>query len=329
MIRVRNLVFVSILLAFVLFGTVAAACDAALLVIDVQEHSLSWGVWSTSTGETLLDAVVRVLPLARSAGIPVIYVQGFSILDFEEVDEAELGFPAAVAPREGNGVFPKYSADAFTTLEFAAYMEDQRLRRLLLCGLASTGCVSSTLFSAIDKGYEVAAIADAHSNGPPNPMTGAASWPAANVNAYLDPSGSHGPANSRDRLGSVRLPARRRSEPVAQATRALWSRARPRGRALSGEERIRFECLFPQAVPLPSGLLDRPGGRRDWTDERLVRRIRTGGIRWSTRRHSPSRRWPSRSWLPRGCLRGARGEKLPARARRGRELGRLHGPREP
>jgi len=180
----RRFALLSVVLIGVLSLTTHAACDTALLVIDVQEHFLSWGSWSTSAGEDLLDAVVRVLSLARSAGIPVIYIQDFSILEFEEVDVAELGFPAAIAPREGERVFPKYSGDAFTTPEFAAYVDAQGFRRLLVCGLASAGCVSSTLFSAVDKGYEVTAVADAHSNGPPNSVTGAASWPAANVNDY-------------------------------------------------------------------------------------------------------------------------------------------------
>jgi len=183
MLRLRGLVVLLVLLAWSACAA-HATCDTALLVIDVQEHFLSWGAWNTSAGEDLLDAVVRALSLARSAGMAVIYIQDFSILDFEDVDEAELGFPAAIAPREGDRVFPKYAADAFTNLEFAAHLEEQGLQRLLLCGLASAGCVSAAVFSAIDKGYEVTAIADAHSNGPPNPMTGAASWPAANVNEY-------------------------------------------------------------------------------------------------------------------------------------------------
>jgi len=147
----RRFALLSVVLIGVLSLTTHAACDTALLVIDVQEHFLSWGSWSTSAGEDLLDAVVRVLSLAL--------------------------------PRRDR-VFPKYSGDAFTTPEFAAYVDAQGFRRLLVCGLASAGCVSSTLFSAVDKGYEVTAVADAHSNGPPNSVTGAASWPAANVNDY-------------------------------------------------------------------------------------------------------------------------------------------------
>jgi len=182
--RSRRFALLLALLALAVPATVHASCSTALLIIDVQELFLTWGNWDTSTGGDLLAAVANVLALARSAGVPVIYIQDFSILDVEAVDEGLLGFPAAIGPREGDLVFPKGQADAFTTPEFEAYLEEQGIDRLVLCGLASSGCVSSTLFSAIEKGFDVTVVADAHSNGPPDPTTGAPRWPAAEANRY-------------------------------------------------------------------------------------------------------------------------------------------------
>ena len=182
--RSRRFALLLALLALAVPATVHASCSTALLIIDVQELFLTWGDWETSTGGDLLAAVVNALTLARSAGVPVIYIQDFSILDVEAVDEGLLGFPAAIAPREGDPVFPKDQADAFTTPEFGEYLEEQGIRRLLLCGLASGGCVQATLFSAITKGYDATVVANAHSNGPPDPVTGAPRWPAVEANRY-------------------------------------------------------------------------------------------------------------------------------------------------
>ncbi len=56
-------------------------------------------------------------------------------------------------------------ADAFTTVEFAEYLNVQGIERLLFCGLASGGCAQATLYSAITRGYDATVVADAHSNG--------------------------------------------------------------------------------------------------------------------------------------------------------------------
>jgi len=165
MVRARHLILVSVSLAFALSGAATAACDAALLMIDVQDLFLSWGEWSTSSGEGIVAAVSRVLGLARSAGVPVIYVQDFSIPQADSLYAGQLEFPAAIAPREGEPVFAKSSGDAFTTPEFGEYLEACGIERLIFCGIASSGCVQATLFSAITKGYDAIVVADAHSNG--------------------------------------------------------------------------------------------------------------------------------------------------------------------
>jgi len=161
----KRLAVLSILLVLAVAATARATCDVALLMIDVQELFLSWGDWNTSTDESIVAAVARVLALARSAGVPIIYIQDFSIPQADTLYAGQLGFPAAIAPHEGEPVFPKHFGDAFTTPEFKEYLEEQGIRRLLLCGLASGGCVQATLFSAITKGYDATVVADAHSNG--------------------------------------------------------------------------------------------------------------------------------------------------------------------
>jgi len=161
----RRFVLVAVVLAGVLSLAAHAACDTALLVIDVQELFLTFGEWPTSSGEGIVAAVARVLSLARSAGVPVIYIQDFSIPQADTLYEGQLGFPAAISPQRGEPVFAKFFGDAFTTAEFAEYMQEQGIERVFFCGIASGGCVQATLFSAITKGYDTAVVADAHSNG--------------------------------------------------------------------------------------------------------------------------------------------------------------------
>jgi len=185
--RFHRLAVLSILLVLAVSAAGHAACDTALLMIDVQELFLTMGDWDTSTDESIVAAVARVLALARSAGIPVIYIQDFSIPQADTLYAGQLGFPAAIAPREGEPTFAKYFGDAFTTLEFGEYLKEQGVERLLFCGIASGGCVQATLFSAITKGYESTVIADAHSNGSGDAgasLVGFSHQSAAKLNRY-------------------------------------------------------------------------------------------------------------------------------------------------
>jgi len=166
-VRLRGLVVLSILVAW--SGLVGyGACGTALLVIDVQELFLDRHPWVTSEGEAVVDAIVRALALARSANIPVIYIQDFSTPNWEEFFADELGFPAAIAPHEGDAVIEKTAPSAFRDAALADLLGALGVEHLLFTGIASDGCVEATLFAAIALGYEVTVIADVH-----------ASWKAA------------------------------------------------------------------------------------------------------------------------------------------------------
>ena len=156
--------FILLVLAF---STLAyGSCDAALLVIDVQKTFLAGVEWNTVDGVDIVDAVAEVLASAREAGVPVIYIKDHTVLLFESVAEPMLEFADAIAPLEGDPVFIKTSPNAFFARAFTEYVAEREFTRLIFCGLASEGCVASTLLFAIDRRYEVTVVADAHSNGP-------------------------------------------------------------------------------------------------------------------------------------------------------------------
>ena len=161
--RLRGFVVLLVLVAW--SGLVAyGACNAALLVIDVQELFLDRHPWITSEGEEVVDAIVRVLSLARNANVPAIYVQDFSTPNWEEFFADELGFPAGIAPREGDAVIEKTAPSAFRDAALADHLDALGVEHLLFSGIASDGCVEATLFAAIALGYEVTVIADAHAS---------------------------------------------------------------------------------------------------------------------------------------------------------------------
>lgn len=162
----------AILCCLVLFvglaGTAAETCDTALLVIDVQNMFLDWHPWVTAADKEIVPALEELLVLARSANIPVIHIRDLS-LDPEEVNEQAMAIVPELAPEEGENVFVKLSGSAFSNPDLAEYLDASGIRRLLISGIASDGCVQATIFGAYRASYDVFIVTDAHAHSDGTP----------------------------------------------------------------------------------------------------------------------------------------------------------------
>lgn len=125
--------------------------DTALLVIDLQPALL--------TGAHDLDACLsRVAGLAdraRSAGAPVVYLR-------QRLD-APADVHPAVAPRPGDVVLDKNSADGFLDSGLGDVLAETGVRRVAVTGYATEYCVDSTSRSALSHGYDLVLVSDGHS----------------------------------------------------------------------------------------------------------------------------------------------------------------------
>lgn len=146
---------------------VARACDAALLVIDVQELYLTWQPWQTATDESIVVGVARAIDLARENGIPVIYIQ--ECYPYPDPGEGvtlrpELAIVDEISPKTGEPVFRKSRQSAFTNPALEEYLRSHGIQRLLACGIASSACVFGTVNAAVALGFDVTLVGDAHSD---------------------------------------------------------------------------------------------------------------------------------------------------------------------
>ena len=166
----------------------------ALLVIDMQRDFLDPRGYAAKAGlniaplQGVIPAVWRVLDAARAAGLMIVHTREGHLPDLSDCPPvklarsrnagAEIGstgplgrllirgesghdFIDELRPAAGETVIdkPGYSAFARTDL-------DQRLRvrdidTLLLCGITTEVCVSSTLRDAVDRGYRCITVGDA------------------------------------------------------------------------------------------------------------------------------------------------------------------------
>ena len=124
-----------------------------LLVIDVQKGITDSRIYDY---EGFLARLQQLIRTARDHQVEVIYFQhddgpgtGFSVGDeiFEIADE--------VAPAPGEKVFIKTICSCFGNREFAAYMEQQEEKSLMIVGLQTNYCIDATVKSAFERGFRV------------------------------------------------------------------------------------------------------------------------------------------------------------------------------
>jgi len=140
----------------------------ALLVMDMQVGIVTR---YAQTGD-FLTHVNTAITSARAASIPVIYVAVAFRPGYPEVSPRNKSFSAikqqqsslsatmttteihpSIAPQPTDIVVTKRRVSAFSGSDLEVVLRAQDIRHLVLCGIATSGVVLSTLREAADKDY--------------------------------------------------------------------------------------------------------------------------------------------------------------------------------
>ena len=137
--------------------------DTALLVIDVQKGMFLEDE-SVYDGENLLSKISTLITKARTAGVPVIYVQ-HNGPDGDSLKKGSEGWPIhpAIAPAEGEPVVEKWTPDSFHETKLQQELESRGIKNLVVAGIQTECCVDTTCRRAMTMGYKTTLVKDAHS----------------------------------------------------------------------------------------------------------------------------------------------------------------------
>lgn len=163
----------------------------ALLVVDVTVNFCgdrpepileSVRRWRNSCGEAAWEAVPalqRLLETARAAGVPVIYSAGLDTPPGpvysgrwadknsrrnEDTTKAKAGgneIIEPIAPQAGDIVIRKTKPSAFHGTPLLDYLVELNVDTLVCCGVATSGCVRSTVLDAFSHNFRVAVVEEA------------------------------------------------------------------------------------------------------------------------------------------------------------------------
>jgi nicotinamidase-related amidase len=149
----------------------------ALLAMDCQTGIVS--IYAKPK-EEFLERTAAALRAARSVGMPVILVQVGFRTGLPEVSSRNKLFTAlklspqhqklfegpagaidpGLAPEATDIVVTKHRVSAFTGTDLAVILRAKEIETLVLCGIATSGVVLSTLLDASDGDYKIAVLAD-------------------------------------------------------------------------------------------------------------------------------------------------------------------------
>jgi len=135
---------------------------SALLVIDVQKEQ-----FEKSTPVYKEDQLIRNINLliskARQEGVPVFFVQHSADTYLKYGSDGWQLHPQ-MQPMAGDPIIHKQHGNSFEDTNLQEELTKRNVSEVVVTGLVSHGCVKATCLGALEEGYKVVLVSDAHSN---------------------------------------------------------------------------------------------------------------------------------------------------------------------
>lgn len=137
-------------------ATVRDGDRAVLLVVDVQAGVVK-GAWESAR---VVGNVARAVERARAAGVPVVWVQHHD----EELVRDSLAWQWAkgLDPAADEARVHKAHNSAFEETDLDALLERHGASHVVLAGCATNWCIRATAYGALERGYDLTLLSDAH-----------------------------------------------------------------------------------------------------------------------------------------------------------------------
>lgn len=141
-------------------ATVRSGGQTALLIIDFQAGVIQ-DIWQKSR---IISKVQHLVHTARQQDVPVIWIQ-------HSDPEMPSGSPAwqwlpEIGPEAEETVVSKQFNSSFEQTELENELAKRAVSHLVLAGALTNWCLRSTAYAALERGYDVTLVADAHSTNP-------------------------------------------------------------------------------------------------------------------------------------------------------------------
>lgn len=137
-------------------ATVRSSDKMALMVVDVQAGVMQE---CANAAQTIAN-VARTVERARAAQVPVIWVQHES--DELKRDSDAWQWVPALVPAAGEARVYKQFNSSFEQTNTDELLEQAGVSHIVLAGAQSNWCIRATAYGALERGYDLTLVKDAH-----------------------------------------------------------------------------------------------------------------------------------------------------------------------
>lgn len=137
-------------------ATVREGKQSILLIVDVQV-----GVVKTAwEAPRVIHNIARVLERARARGVPVVWVQHAD--DNLAHGSADWQWVPELVPAAGELHIHKHFNSSFEQTALEAELAQLGVTHIVLAGASSNWCIRATAYGALERGYDLTLVSDAH-----------------------------------------------------------------------------------------------------------------------------------------------------------------------
>ena len=137
-------------------ATIRESSRGVLLVVDVQVGVMA-SAWDSAR---VIGNVARAVERARAQDVPVVWVQHGD--DELPRGSAQWQWVPELQPREDEARLDKSFNSAFEDTALDRVLGDLQAAHIVLAGAATNWCIRATAYGALDRGYDLTLVKDAH-----------------------------------------------------------------------------------------------------------------------------------------------------------------------
>lgn len=138
--------------------------EPALILIDIQKAFDDLDYWGGQRNNlNAEDNAAKLLQLWRKKQWPLIHIRHCSANPNSPLVEGKAGneFKPAVAPLQGEPIISKNVNSAFIGTDLKEWLDKEGIQKLVIVGLTTDHCVSTTTRMAGNYGYDTFVVSDA------------------------------------------------------------------------------------------------------------------------------------------------------------------------
>jgi nicotinamidase-related amidase len=137
-------------------ATVREGTTGVLMVVDVQVGVVK-DAWDASR---IVKNVARTVERARAQGVPVIWVQHSD--ENLIYGSPEWQWVPELTPAEGEPLIHKHFNSSFEQTTLETELARLGATHITLAGAATNWCIRATAYAALERGYDLTLVSDAH-----------------------------------------------------------------------------------------------------------------------------------------------------------------------